>query len=37
MCGVLIFADIRPMGLSFHAVVDFGLGKDLLFKSVLAF
>ena len=37
MCRILILADIRPMlwGISFHAVVVFGLGKDLLFKSVL--
>ena len=31
-------ADIRPMGymgISFHAMVVFGLGKNLLFNSVL--
>ena len=36
MCRILILADIRPIwGISFHAVVVFGLGKNLLFKSVL--
>ena len=35
MCRILILADIRPMGKSFHAVVVFGLGKNLLFKSTL--
>ena len=30
MCKILILADIRP-----NAVVVFGLGKNLLFKSVL--
>ena len=35
MCRILIFADIRPMGNS--AVVVFGLGKNLLFKSILEF
>ena len=35
MCWVLILADIRPIGISFHAVVIFGLGKNLLFKSIL--
>ena len=38
MCRILIFADIRPIMyvlISFHAVVVFGLGKDLSFKSVL--
>ena len=33
MWRISILADIRPMG--FHAVVVFGLGKNLLFKSVL--
>ena len=33
MCRILILADIRPI--SFHAVVVFGLGKNLLFKSIL--
>ena len=33
--GISILADFRPMGISFHAVVVFGLGKNLLFKSVL--
>ena len=33
--GDLILADFRPMGISFHAVVVFGLGYNLLFKSVL--
>ena len=28
MCRILIFADIRPMGVGFHAVVVFGLGKN---------
>ena len=36
MCRILIHADIRPMGISFHAVVVFGLGKNLLFKYILA-
>ena len=35
MCRILILADIRPMGISFHALVIFGLGKNLLFKSIL--
>ena len=35
MCRILILADIRPMGISFHAVLVFGLGKNLLFKSIL--
>ena len=35
MWGILILADFRPMGISFHAVIVFGLGKDLLFESVL--
>ena len=36
--GISILADSRPMGykcISFHAVVVFGLGKNLLFKSTL--
>ena len=33
MCRILIIAD--KWGITFHAVVVFGLGKDLLFKSVL--
>ena len=35
MCRNFILADIRPMGISFHAVVVFGLGKNFLFISVL--
>ena len=35
MWGILILADFRPMGISFHAVVVFGLGKNLLFESTL--
>ena len=41
MFRILIPADILPMGdiyiwaISFHAVVVFALGKNLLFKSVL--
>ena len=38
MCRILILVDIRPMEyvhISFHAVVVFGLGKNLLFKSIL--
>ena len=35
MRRILIFADIRPRGVGFHAVVVFGLGKDFLFKSIL--
>ena len=36
MCRILILVDIRPKlwGISFHAVVVFGLGKNLLFKSI---
>ena len=33
MCRILILADIRPIG--YKAVVVFGLGKNLLFKSIL--
>ena len=33
--GISIFADFRPMGYKFYAVVVFGLGKALLFKYVL--
>ena len=33
MCRIFILADIRPI--SFHAVVVFGLGKNLLFKYIL--
>ena len=33
MWGISILANFRPM--SFYFVVVFGLGKDLLFKSVL--
>ena len=35
MCRILIHADIRPMGIDFHAVVVFGPGKNFLFKSIL--
>ena len=35
MWGISILADFRPWGISFHAVVVFALGKNLLFKSVL--
>ena len=35
MWGISIHADFRPMGISFHTVVVFGLGKNLLFKSAL--
>ena len=35
MWGILILADFRPMSISFNAVIVFGLGKNLLFKSVL--
>ena len=31
--GILILADFRPMGISFHAMVVFGLGKDLFFAE----
>ena len=34
MLGISILADFRPMG-SFYAVIVFGPGKNLLFKSVL--
>ena len=33
MGDFLLILDL--LGISFHAVVVFGLGKDLLFKSVL--
>ena len=33
--GISILADFRLMGISFHAAVVFGLGKDFLFKSAL--
>ena len=32
--GISILADLRP-GVRFQAVAVFGLGKNLLFKSVL--
>ena len=35
MWGISILADFRPMGISFDAVVVFGLSKIHLFKSVL--
>ena len=35
MWGISILADFRPMGIRFHALVVFGLSKDLLFESVL--
>ena len=35
MWGISILADFRPMGISFYAVLVFGLSKDFLFKSVL--
>ena len=35
MCRILILADIDLWRISFHAVVVFGLGKNLLFKSIL--
>ena len=37
MCRILIIADIRPIvyGISFHAVVVFGLGENLLLKLIL--
>ena len=35
MWGISIPADFRPMGISFHAVVVFGIGKNLLFKFIL--
>ena len=35
MWGISIIADFRPMCISFHAVVVFDLGKNLLFKSAL--
>ena len=35
MWGISILADLRPIGTSFPAVIVFGLGKNLLFKSVL--
>ena len=37
MWGISTLADLRPKlwGISFHAVVVFGLGKNLLFKSIL--
>ena len=35
MCRILLLADIRHMGIGFHAVVVSGLGKDFLSKSIL--
>ena len=35
MWGISILADFRPMDISFHAVVVFALGKNLLFKFAL--
>ena len=35
MWGISILADLDLCGISFHAVVVFGLGKNILFKSVL--
>ena len=36
MFRILILAGIRPwVYISFHAVIVFGLGKNLLFKSIL--
>ena len=35
MRGNSILADFRHMGVSFHAAVVFGLGKDFMFKSTL--
>ena len=34
--GILIHADFRPMGISFHPAVVVGSGNDLLFNSILA-
>ena len=36
MCRILILADIRPMGITFLAVVGFGLGKNLLLKNLFS-
>ena len=33
--SILILLILDLLGLSFHAVIVFGLGKNLLFKSVL--
>ena len=35
MWGISILADLRPMACKVHAVVVFGLGKNLLSKSVV--
>ena len=35
MWEISILADFRPIDISVYAVVVFGLGKNLLFKSVL--
>ena len=37
MWWISILSDFRPMAwrISFHAVIVFGLGKDLFLKSVL--
>ena len=35
MWGISILADFRPGLAGFHAVVFLGLGKNLLFRSVL--
>ena len=35
MCGISILADFRPMGYNLSCCGIFGLGKNLLFKSLL--
>ena len=35
MWGFQLLLILDPWGISFHAIVVFGLGKNLLFKSVL--
>ena len=35
MCSILILADIRPMGYKLPCCGSIGLGKNILFKSIL--
>ena len=38
MRGISILANFRPKyGVQDHAVIDFGLGSNILFKSVLGY
>ena len=37
MRGILILADLRLMGISFHAVIVFGMGKKKKFDDISDF